>query len=57
MTDNEITKGLEKLSQIKKAMVIKKFSHFLVNKAEHGIINISDLPDLVAEFIETEVEK
>ena len=36
------------------AEAIREFSKYLIDKAETNIINISDLPDLVAEFMKTE---
>lgn len=35
-----------------KAEAVKKFAHFLIDAASGGEIHISDLPDLVIEFLE-----
>ena len=31
---------------------VKEFAHFLIDNAQGGEIHISDLPDLVVEFLE-----
>lgn len=43
-------KKLLKRADTIKAEAVKEFSHFLIDKAEDGVISVAELPDLVVGF-------
>lgn len=49
-----VIKILENDVETAKSEAIRTFSKYLIDKAETNSINISDLPDLVVEFMKTE---
>lgn len=49
-----VIKILENDIETAKSEAIRGFSKYLIDKAETNSVNISDLPDLVIEFMKTE---
>ena len=55
MTTHEERKRV--LKKESKGEVVGEFARFLIDNAENRVIAVSDLPDLVIDFIEKELEE
>ena len=49
---DECAKNIEVDINLAKSEAIKKFANFVIDRSRNGVIQISDIPDLVKEMTE-----